>query len=238
LDFNLFDHAVALIILVVLPLTALRTGSVTEDSTLELPPKIHFFYTNGLILIVAAMLILTSWNISPRSWDAMGFDLPIWNPLVLYLTIALAGIYLLDVVVEYYQSRANPEEMIGNMKDIVPLTWREFGHFSFLAFSAGICEEIIFRGFLTTYLFHYASINGLSDTAVLAIAVLAPALSFAASHAYQGIVSVLKIFVLAVLFGLIFLISESLLIVIIVHTVIDLVSGLMTVVVNQAEEAS
>ncbi|HMP31688.1 MAG TPA: CPBP family intramembrane metalloprotease, partial [Saprospiraceae bacterium] len=56
-------------------------------------------------------------------------------------------------------------------------------------------------------------------------AILIPSLIFALSHMYQGWLNVLKIFTISLLFGNIYVYSESLLIVIVLHILVDLVSG-------------
>jgi uncharacterized protein len=53
-------------------------------------------------------------------------------------------------------------------------------------------------------------------------------LVFAVSHLYQGIWAVIKILIVAILFGIIFWYSKSLLLVVVLHVLVDLVSGLVS----------
>ncbi|MBK9254850.1 MAG: CPBP family intramembrane metalloprotease [Saprospiraceae bacterium] len=62
------------------------------------------------------------------------------------------------------------------------------------------------------------------------VAILIPAFTFGLSHMYQGYRSVLKIVLIAVLFGIIFVWSGSLILAMIIHISIDLISGLSGVV--------
>jgi membrane protease YdiL (CAAX protease family) len=59
--------------------------------------------------------------------------------------------------------------------------------------------------------------------------VLAPALLFSLAHGYQGWQAVGKIFLLSVLLALIFLASGSIWLVMLIHTLIDLVGGLAAI---------
>jgi hypothetical protein len=121
---------------------------------------------------------------------------------------------------------------INELSGVIPLTWQEYRHYIFLAVAAGISEEIIFRGFLINYLQHYLS--GYAYASILSIVL--PALVFSLTHLYQGWWSVLKIFFVALMFGWIFVQSGSLLIVIIVHVLIDLISGIVGIGGNGKEE--
>lgn len=199
---------------------SLRSQEVTIDIIQSLPPKNHLFYTNGLMLIIGALLVLTSWNFSDRPWYKLGIGLMTWNENVLFLCIGIFAFYFLDLIFGFLNTKYI-ESKLEDLHYIIPLNWREFRSYIFLAVSAGICEEIIFRGFLITYISHYFSDSSFG----MLLAVLLPALVFSVSHLYQGWWAVLKIMILALLFGFIFILSESLIAVILIHILIDIFSG-------------
>jgi membrane protease YdiL (CAAX protease family) len=60
-------------------------------------------------------------------------------------------------------------------------------------------------------------------------AVAVPAFAFAIAHFYQGAKAVVKIFVLAIFFGYMFILSGSLLLVMILHILVDAIGGLLTI---------
>ncbi|MBK6499644.1 MAG: CPBP family intramembrane metalloprotease [Saprospiraceae bacterium] len=230
MEFNWFDHLVAIILLIVLPFMSIRSEAVNVDTLDHLPPKKHFFYTNGLMLIICALLVLTSWNISDRSWIKLGIQWPYLDGNLLLLIFLVAAIYLSDLI-HYQFNKSYKANKIKELSNIIPMTWAEYQHYIFLAVAAGISEEIIFRGFLINYMLtllteaSYASI----------LSVLIPAIVFSLSHLYQGWWAVLKIMLIAALFGWIFLQTGSLLIIVIVHILIDLISGL-TGVLSDGED--
>ena len=221
IEFNWFDHIFAIFILIVIPALSFRSERMSPDLIESLPPKKHLFYSNGLMLFIGALLVITSWNISERPWSALGIEWIQSNPIVWILSITILFFYFGDILYGYINKNYLKSRM-DEMQYIIPVNWDEFKPYIFLAFSAGICEEIVFRGFLITYIFHYIGDMPYGQE----IAMVIPALVFSLSHLYQGWWAVLKIFIIALLFGAIFIFSGSLILVILIHIFIDLVSGL------------
>lgn len=232
MEFNWFDHILALFLVIILPLMSIKSDKISQELIESLPPKKHLFYTNGLMLIIGALLVLTSWNVSERQWTELGISFPVLSGNVLILTAVLVFIYLLDIIYGWFNQKYQ-NERLQEMSYVIPANWKEYRHYIFLAFAAGISEEVIFRGFLITYLSHFLSIVQYGDF----LSVLIPAVVFSLSHLYQGWWAVFKIMVIAILLGFIFLLSGSLLIVVIIHVLIDLISGMMGVF-GQAEQPS
>lgn len=96
---------------------------------------------------------------------------------------------------------------------LFPATWTERRWWVLIGLTAGICEEILFRGFLL----HYLRV-GMNLTLALAVA----ALIFGLQHLYQGSKGVAATAVVGVLFGLLFLLSGSLLLPMALHAAMDL----------------
>ena len=204
---------------------SIASGSIDAQETEHLPPKKHIFYSNGLLLIIGALLVITSWNINERPWNLLGVSMPIMTPTVTLCCLILIVLYTIDGAYSYFYEK-DDTNMNQKLSYIVPLNWKEYRHFMFIAFAAGICEEIVFRGFLINYLVEVMKPFGLQTELII----LLPSLVFAVSHYYQGFWSVVKIFAIAILFSLIFIYSKSLLLVVALHVSIDLLSGMLTVV--------
>ena len=66
-------------------------------------------------------------------------------------------------------------------------------------------------------------------------AVVISSVIFALLHAYQGFWATVKITALAVLFGFIFIMTESLIPVIIIHFLVDFIGGLVALFAHQRE---
>ena len=98
----------------------------------------------------------------------------------------------------------------------LPLTAKERTWWIFVSLTAGITEEILYRGFLIHYFF-----SAPFHTA-LAVAVIVSSVIFGAGHLYQGVAGVLSAAVLGLLFSAIFLMTGNLLLPMILHALIDL----------------
>lgn len=234
LEFNWFDHAVALFVLVFVPLMSLKSrpnSLEADDIQVALPPKIHLFYSNAFLLIIGCLLVLTSWNLSDKPWDVLGFQFPYINDHVIYLSVILLVLYMGETLYGIFK-RDYLENKVEELSYIIPVNIYEYRHYIFLAVAAGICEEIVFRGFLIRYL--EVLLAPIPYSAVLAI--LLPGIAFSISHIYQGWWSVVKIFVIAVLFGCIFHLSGSLLWIVIIHILVDLISGSMGLLTSKTTE--
>ena len=105
--------------------------------------------------------------------------------------------------------------------NLIPRTRKEKGWFAFSAVTAGISEEIVFRGFALLLL---STVFPAFPEYGLAIA--AGAL-FGLAHFYQGARGVLKTALIGVLFGLLYLGTESLVFCVLLHTLFDLSSAFL-----------
>jgi hypothetical protein len=81
----------------------------------------------------------------------------------------------------------------------------------------------VFRGFFISYLL---LLLGDSAPATL-VALVLPALVFGFSHMYEGLHVVSKIVIMSVAFGIVFILSGSIIVLIVLHILVDLVGGVL-----------
>lgn len=226
MDLNGFDHFIFFVVCILLPGLSIMSAKTSDIPDFEpaLPAKKHIYFSNGLMLWIGALLVLTNWNLSQKSWDMLGVQMPIMTDKVVMMCAALVIIYLIDSIYSIIKDK-DKKDTTQMMEQILPSNWREYASFTFLAISAGICEEIVFRGFLVNYFLEITKGSNFGPY----LAILVPAIVFSISHLYQGWLNVVKIFTLALLFCAIFLLSKSLLLVIIIHIAVDLISGALVV---------
>lgn len=220
LEFSFVDHFLAFLVLVIFPVLSVKNGKADEYNLQFLPPKKDLYYTNGWYLIIAASLVLTAWNLQNRSWSTFGISWPEINQVVIVSICVLALIYLVDIASTFI----NPDKLDNEYDDmyfIIPLNWQEYKPYIFLSFAAGVSEEIIYRGFLIQYMLFL--IDDTSNPELAAIII--PALVFGVIHRYQGWWAVIKISTIAALLGVIYIYSKSIFLVIVIHILIDLISG-------------
>lgn len=112
--------------------------------------------------------------------------------------------------------RAKLVAPLARLSFFLPGTPTERRWFALVSVRAGICEEVLYRGFLLRYLL--ALPFGLS----LVAALVASSLMFGLAHLYQGAAGVVGTAAMAFALGLLYLTSGSLLLPILLHTLIDL----------------
>jgi len=99
---------------------------------------------------------------------------------------------------------------------ILPANAVERATFVLVALTAGVCEEVLFRGFLIRFLHDGA------PALPLAAALVVSSLVFGLNHLYQGRKGVLGTTIAGLGFGLLFLVTGSLIPAIIIHALVDL----------------
>lgn len=104
------------------------------------------------------------------------------------------------------------------VRELMPVTRQDRILFVCVSITAGICEEIIFRGFLIHVLY-----NG---TGSIAIALLLSSGVFGVAHAYQQPAGALRATLLGLILALPFVIDGSIVPAIVAHAAIDILSGL------------
>lgn len=199
--------------------------------------KKRFYIGNSLFLAIMGVIILISWLLHSRPFSRLGFNFPSTDQytLCIVLTFLFVGLYIMDVVHGMLSPDENEEaeKQAESQTPFLPAEWNEIPSYFVMCLSAGVFEEIVYRGFLVT--FFQQIFSGIPSASTWAL--LTPALVFSLAHYYQGPKAVFKILVLSLLFGMIFWYSQSLLIVIILHTLIDLSGGILSIIMAKKKLA-
>lgn len=137
---------------------------------------------------------------------------------VLYYAI---GYHFSDTVrMKFSQAKQKQWEHV-HFSDILPVTDKERKSWTYVALTAGITEEIIYRGFLIfaiAYLFPTLSIWAV---------ILISSLLFGLAHTYQGVTTgVLRTTLFGVIFSILYIAIGSILPLIILHILIDYIAKL------------
>ncbi len=139
-------------------------------------------------------------------WLAVGAGIAIIGFLLFQMLTVLRSPEQLDKI------RRQARELCG----IAPLTSVERRVFALVSATAGICEEILFRGLLITVL---AAVMGTWPAIILS------SIIFGLGHAYQGWKGIGKIALAGLVLALLFVGSGSLFIPMLLHAVGDLTGG-------------
>ena len=219
------DHSVAFLFCIAIPLYGARQRKGFPGVTFSSEQKKQIYISGSLSLFIMGAIVGVVWLLFQRPIAEIGLTQPVnffswwWMPIVFVL------IYVADAAVTL-SSKKGIEETVENWKrrtPFLPTKKDELPEYFLMCFSAGVFEEIAYRGFLVTYCWYL--FDGLKYQQIFAVA-----------HFYQGAKAVLKIFFLAVFFGYIFILSGSLLIVMILHFLVDAVGGLLTIKYMKEEE--
>lgn len=170
--------------------------------------------------IVAALLALWVWQ--DRTAPSLGFSAP--GGVGFWTTSAIVAIGAALFVLQVMKIRTDEKtrqqvlKQIEPVKSILPHSRKELCGFMALSTTAGICEEILYRG----YGFWLVLAFGAPTWA----AVLITAVMFGFGHLYQGPKNAVRIVALGVVFGVMYWWSGSIWTVMAAHIVIDVMSGL------------
>lgn len=226
------DYILVFIFGIVLPfVSGLRSASVFKELKVQFSSdtKRRFYLGNSFLLFLVAAIVMLVWALYQRPFTELGFITPAeagkstqWWMIGLFVLL-----YALDMIYSITDN-SELEKTIDNLEDqtpFMPTKYRELPGYIVMCISAGVFEEIVFRGYLITF-FKYL-LQGIPAASTWAV--LTPALVFSIAHYYQGARAVFKILVLSLLFGMIFWHSGSLYAVIALHFLVDFVSGLLSI---------
>lgn len=189
-----------------------------------------------VVLWGVAALCVVFWLLSGRSLPTLGFRLPEagWRGGVVWIAAAAALVYMVYTIVQTARSRSVRTSLrkqiaeLGGVDLIQPRRKAEHDRFVWLSVTAGITEEIIFRGFLIGAL---ALVLPLWAAAAIAV------VAFTLGHLYQGPKGLVRVFVLSVLFAGLYLLGLSLWPLMIIHAAVDLTGAGVFRIVDAREDS-
>ena len=172
--------------------------------------------------MLAGATIALWWH-DGRPWRALGLAPAMDWRLYLGVLIALVtiGLVVRQNRAVHGLTRERLEQFaprIESVEMILPHGATEFRWFMLLSVTAGICEELLYRGFLTWVVAAYAG---------LAVAIAVVSVAFGVAHAYQGPKGIVKTGVVALVMSGIVVASGWLVPAMAVHALIDISGGVV-----------
>lgn len=145
---------------------------------------------------------------------------------LLAIVAVVAGILLPRV------GRARPKALIaalGRMRTLAPAFGPEMAAFVLVSLTAGVCEELLYRGWLVNLL--------RTATGSVWIAIAVGSALFGIGHAYQGVRGVLRTGFVGLQLAILFVVVDSLVPGQVLHAAVNLVSGFaMATAVSRLDE--
>lgn len=232
---TLWDHVLAVVIALAYPIRgafALR-GRLRDTSSAGLATmRLRVYRVAMAALWASTLAIVALWIVNGRGWGIIGLH-PAFNGGTIGIFFGL----VLVAAVVFRQARKGVDERqaeamkrrIGGGERLLPHSGRELTEFSLLSISAGVCEEVIYRGFYVWYL----QALGLP----LLPAAAAACVIFGFAHLYQGVRGVLLTTVVGGFLAGVYLLSGSLFPGMLIHALMDLYTGRMMFEVFRREAA-
>ena len=172
--------------------------------------------------LVAAGAVL--WWLEGRALEALRLVAPhgwrLWSAIGLVSALAAWYARTLAKVLRIPPSRRSGlRSQLGHLAVVLPHMRSELAWFVALSLSAGVCEELVFRGYL---IWVFQPIVGLWGAAGLSIVV------FALAHAYQGARGIVTTGIAGALFTAVVLVFGSLWPAIALHALVDAGQGVIS----------
>jgi membrane protease YdiL (CAAX protease family) len=180
------------------------------------------FYLRGMLLLwTCAALVVADWVVTQRPLAVLGLTMPAGTGFLigLLLTGVIIGM-LIGATVKFLRAGTDKTRKWAEKNPLVfgllPANRREFIYFVCLSITAGLTEELLYRGFL---IYAFGAYVNIPVAAVLSSAF------FGLGHGYQGISGMMKTTLLGLVMALLYLGSGTLLLPMVLHACLDIQGG-------------
>jgi hypothetical protein len=220
------DHVFFFVMILVSPFVDLfwLYPWLTRATAAGVPGARRWAYLVGILgQWMGTACVIALWVAYARPWTAL--RLGAGSPLGLGIGLALAAAFIALLGLQRRALFARPERLdlvlrqIGNAGPLLPRTPGELRGFMLLSITAGICEELIYRGFAIWYLSAWTGLAG---------AVAVSSILFGAGHLYLDRRSAIKAGIVGAVMAGIVILSGSLWPAMLLHAAIDMNSGSLT----------
>jgi membrane protease YdiL (CAAX protease family) len=172
------------------------------------------------MLWVSTGLVAALWVAQALPAAALGFvvagDWRLWAVVGFASVLLALQVRSASKLARFSGDRTRLRERLGSTGPVMPHTSSELPLWYALSITAGLCEEVLFRGFLIWIL---APLLGWWGGAAVSVVV------FATGHAYQGKEGLVRSSGAAVLFTFMFWFTGSIWPGILIHALVDIVGG-------------
>lgn len=172
-------------------------------------------------LWLLALVTLYAWWRHDRPFDALGFQL---LPGIVTTSAEIVCVMAAIAIVVRLRNMAtwSPEKTaslrgrIGRVALVVPRTKGELALFLGVALTAGICEELLYRGFFFAVAAPFVTVYGAAG---------ASAIAFGLGHTYQGWRGIALTAAVGLFLGAFYFLTGSIVFPMILHVLIDINGG-------------
>ena len=220
---TIIDHIILIVLAVGMPVdSALFYHRYLRKIRAGKPADPAGFYRVTMIQQWVGLGILTVvWLVLDRPAADLGFVAPggtgfYIGVALLALMTGLLGYSWRQVTGLSADAKAQQIQSLGDLVYFLPRSRRDFRLFFFTSITAGIVEEIFYRGFAIWYLTHFMP---------LWAAVIVSSLMFGLGHSYQGAAGMLKTGVIGLSMAVLYVVTGSIWLPIVAHALLDILQG-------------
>ncbi len=217
---TLWDHGFVLVAAGLAPLYSLW-GYRQLERAVAAGARMREYVESIALLWLFGVGAVALWAGQGRPLAEIGLAPPRGWPVLPGLAISAAIVWFLSAqLARVKKMKERPVagvEQLESVRALLPESRRELGAFVVAALSAGVFEEIVYRGYLIAYLASYMP---------LWAAVIVSAAVFAYGHVYQGVANLPRIFLLSIALAGLYLWTGSLLLPMFLHAFVDINSVL------------
>jgi len=212
------DFLLLFLAALVMPVLSAFTGrQLAKKSSVPLIRRYWLTIVRGWMVVA---VVLFAWVWAGRPLATLGLDWPIglWGRVGFAAAMLMALVFCVQVVRLPKITGGNLDKWAERMETlkITPRTERELLLFILVAITAGVWEELLYRGFFIWFLLPVTGAIG---------AVAISSLIFGIGHIYQGRYGVLNTGLVGLVFAILFVFTQSLWWLMAAHAVVDIYGG-------------
>ena len=218
------DHALAATLVMLLPAPLWSVSRLARRiESGDARARIRFYAWGIAEQWTLTLLLWMLWHWAGRPFAALGIVAPAgsaaWGTVALCAATAIFFVVQIRTVLESGEAQASVRAQIERSpgtRIVLPASAAEMRGFAAVGVTAGICEELLYRGFVLWYLSALLP-RGWAIVAAVAI--------FGIGHAYQGVRGVLMTAMVGGIAMAVYLWTGSLIAPIVMHATLDLANG-------------
>jgi len=182
------------------------------------------------VFVLIPICLFFKINLQDVGFRIINFNYNIWFTVItLVISVGVFAHFIIQIIAysvsEKHREKIKTEllkpenEFMYNV--MLPHNIKEKKYWFCISLTAGICEEIIFRGLFLFIL------QGLFPNLSIVFIIIIAIILFGLGHLYQGIGGVIKTALVGAIFTCLYLVTDSLFLVIFLHFIIDFSSAFL-----------
>jgi len=192
-----------------------RGVTLSDITSLQENQKDNFWIKNATTywgITLAFLIILLLFGISLYDIGFRGISLT-QNSWLTAIALVLGGFYTIVLVIHMLMQKYNKDE-----PEVSQYSRTKRGRLAMLytAATAGVCEEVIYRGLL------FFLLQSVFQNIPTSLVLIVSSAIFGCVHVYQGVSGIVRTTVIGLIYGLLFLATDSLILPIFLHFLADI----------------